>query len=141
MTQLAAILFATLFTYAASLASGVSLLRLLRVRLYRSELLFLGFVLGSACLSLVTFLLTACSLAYPAVFLCAGAIVIVYGARSRQWAAASATLPGLPRGLAAGWWLVYGIFALLYLANALLPETSPDALAYHVAFPSSSPAP
>ncbi|HEY3444141.1 MAG TPA: discoidin domain-containing protein [Paludibaculum sp.] len=135
MIQLAAILFATLFTYGASLAAGVSLLRLLRARLYRSEILFLGFVLGSACLSLITFLLTACSLAYPAVFLAAGAIVIAYGARSRQWAAASSTLPGLPRGLATGWWLVYGVFALLYLANALLPETSPDALAYHVAFP------
>jgi len=135
VTQLAAILFATLFTYAASLAAGVSLLRLLKVRLYRSELLFLGFVLGSACLSLTTFLLTACSLAYPAVFLALGSILIAYGARSRQWAAASATLSRLPRGLAAGWWLVYGVFALLYLANALLPETSPDALAYHVAFP------
>ena len=135
MTQLPSILFAALFTYAASLAAGVSVLRLLRVRLYRSELLFLGFVLGSACMSLTTFVLTACSLAYAAVFLSAGAILLVCGARNWRWAVSSATLPGLPRVLAAGWWLVYGVFAVLYFSNALLPETSPDALAYHVAFP------
>ena len=121
MRPLIGILFAALFTYAASLSAGVSLLRLLRIRLYRGEILFLGFMLGSACLSLIVFLLTACSLASMAAFLVAGAVLVACGARNWKWAAASGTLPGLPRGLAAGWWLLYGVFAILYLSNSLLP--------------------
>lgn len=135
MRQISGILFAALFTYLVSLSAGVALLRLLRIRLFRGELLFLGFILGSACLSLTVFLLTACSLASMTAFLIAGAVVAACGAMNWRWAAASAKRPALPHGLAAGWWLLYGLFAVLYLSNALLPETGADALAYHVAFP------
>ena len=59
MIQVLALLFSAAFTYAVSLCAGRLVLQALRVKLYRSEELFLGFVLGSACLSTLVFLLTA----------------------------------------------------------------------------------
>ena len=132
MKEVAAILFAAIFTYASSLSAGLILLQLLRIKLLRSEMLFLGFVLGAACLSTLVFTLAVVGLAYTAVFLTLGLILIAFAFLMRTWRQED-DFPPLPRG----WKLVfiglYSIFALLYIGNALLPETSPDGLTYHVA--------
>jgi len=132
MKQVAAILFAGIFTYGASLSSGLILLKLLRLRLYRAEMLFLGFVLGAACLSTLVFGLTVSHLAYTGVFLALGLILIASAVRLRAW-----QYEPDPSRLGWDWKLVflvlYGVFAVLYIGYALLPETSPDGLTYHVA--------
>lgn len=81
MKQLAAILFATGFTYLVSLLAGKCLLRSLRTKLSRLEENFLGFVLGAAMLSGVVFGLTAAGWAHRGNFLAAGLLIIAIGVR------------------------------------------------------------
>ena len=132
MKQVAAILFAGVFTYAASLSSGLILLKLLRLRLYRMETLFFGFALGAACLSTLVFGLTVAHLAYTGVFLAVGLILIACAVRMRAWQY-EADPPGLDRIWKIVFLTLYGTFAILYISYALLPETSPDGLTYHIA--------
>ena len=135
MTAVASILFATVFTFTVCLLTGKTLVRLARVTLFRSEELFLGFVLGSACLSALVFLLSVAGLARTWVFFVAGAGLIVaawrYGAARLASKRFSALAP--PFRLLFG--AVYAVFAALYLVNALSPEASPDGAMFHVALP------
>ncbi|HEV2690940.1 MAG TPA: glycosyltransferase family 39 protein, partial [Bryobacteraceae bacterium] len=132
MMQVAAILFAGAFTYAASFSAGLIVLKLLRIKLYRMEMLFVGFVFGAACLSTMVFALTVARLAYTGVFLALGLLLIAGAVRMGAWRHEGSFPP-----LALGWRLaflgLYALFAILYIGNALLPEISPDGLTYHVA--------
>src|ERR1051326_8427127 len=133
MKQLAYILFSAVFVYYASLSAGRVLVRLLKLDLYRSEERFLGFVLGSGCLSLIVFALAAVHLAYKGVFLAVGLALISLGLLVRNHS------PGADRPLPRSWrivfWAGYAIYALLYVANGVLPEVSPDGTFYHVGLP------
>src|SRR6266567_707143 len=124
MKQLAYILLTAAFTYYACLGAGRTLLRLLKIELYRSEERFLGFVLGSGCLSLLVFGLAAVHLAYKGVFLALGVLLIVLAGlanrgRPRQ------RLPPIPRMWRIVFWIGYAIYAILYVTNGVLPEASP----------------
>jgi hypothetical protein len=116
-----AILFGAGFTLAVATALGARLLgdacRDYPVR----------FVAGSAVLSLLVFLLCALRVAYPLVFLAVGVVL---------WS-------GLGRPPAAGSWkihrtiklvfcLIFAAYFLIYLANAMAPEVSPDGSSYHL---------
>jgi dolichyl-phosphate-mannose-protein mannosyltransferase len=132
MKQVAAILFAGLFTYSASLSSGLILLKLLRLRLYRAEMLFLGFVLGAACLSTLVFGLTVAHLAYTGVFLAVGLLLIAGAIRFDAWQYEGDS-PPLDWKWKVPFFALYATFGILYIGYALLPEASPDGITYHVA--------
>ena len=135
MSAVLALLVASAFTYTVSLLGGTMLLRVLGVKLYRSEEWFFGFVLGSASLSTIVFLLTAAHLAYSGVFIGLGLVIIAVALWRGAHRFSSSTLPTLPRVWQIGFLILYAAFALLYLETALVPETGADALAYHVALP------
>ena len=109
------ILFGGAFTVAAAWSLG-------RRILARPHLAPEAFLTGAAALSLIVFAAAALHLAYPAVFAAIGAAAIALGGRAGK----------RPR-LACSLWLVPFIpYFLLYLANAMAPEVSPDGAAYHL---------
>jgi hypothetical protein len=128
--QLFAILFATGFTFIVCLAAGKLVLQLVRARVTRLEQYFLGFVAGAACLSTVVLTLTAAGQAHRGVFLAVGLVIIALAIRrgAHRFSGARADL---------AWKIIFGgifvLYGVLYLGNALEPETSPDGVAYHVA--------
>jgi hypothetical protein len=135
MTVVASILFAAGFTYVVCLSAGRLALRRLNVQLYESEENFLGFVLGAALLSTAIFLLAAVGLAYRAVFFVVGAGAILLAVRYKAHRRSADRLPSLPAVWAWAFFAIYAAFTILYLSNALAPETSPDAVQYHLGFP------
>jgi hypothetical protein len=135
VTQVAALVFAAAFTYVVSLCAGKMLLDILRVKLYRPEQYFFGFVLGSALLSTAVFLLTAAGLAYPSVFLALGLAAVALAAWRKAYRFTGDVPPPLELGWRLGFFALYAIFAVLYLKNALLPETTADAVFYHIGMP------
>jgi 4-amino-4-deoxy-L-arabinose transferase-like glycosyltransferase len=135
ITQVGAILFAAAFTFVVSLLLGKTLLKRLRIKLYRSEELFFGFVLGAACLSMIVFCLSVLHLAYTWVFLVAGCSIVAIAWKYRAVPFALEKPPSLPRRWAFLFTTVYGVFAALYFVVALCPESSVDGTTYHVALP------
>jgi hypothetical protein len=135
MTIVASILFAAVFTYMVCLAAGRLAIRRLGVRLHDSEENFLGFVLGAALLSTTVFLLTAVGLAYRAVFFVVGIGVILLAVRYKAHRRSADRLPSLPPLWGWVFFAIYAAFAVLYLSNALAPETSPDGVQYHLGYP------
>lgn len=133
--KVAAILFAGAFTFFVSLLLGKSLLKLLRVRLYRCEELFFGLVLGAACLSTVIFILSVLHLAYPQVFFVTGCGIIALAWRYGSIRFAPDELSSLPPKWSLLFIAIYGVFAALYFVVALCPESSVDGTVYHVALP------
>src|SRR5947207_14429174 len=85
MKTLAYITFGWLLTTVVSWFAGKLLLRRLSLRLFKQEEDVIAFVLGSACLSTALFFICAVHIAYKAVFLALGAIVIAEGIRQRVW--------------------------------------------------------
>lgn len=140
MLQALPVLFGALFTAATAIAIGQILLRRARVQLYRGEETLLGFIIGSAVLSGIIFLLCAMKAAHRGVFLAVGIAAIALrlaGQASRPVATARQarpTLPPLPRFWK--WLFIAGFatFTVVYLLIAMAPEFSPDGVAYHLAF-------
>src|SRR5258708_25376250 len=108
MKQFLAILFAAGFTYVVSLLAGKLVLKVLRGKLSRLEEHFLGFVLGSACLSTIVFALTAAGLAHRGVFLAAGLLIIMLA----LWRRAHRFSGGVPVTPLPKYWKI--VFGLLY---------------------------
>jgi hypothetical protein len=146
--QLLLILFGAAFTCAVCLSLGGLLLgdacRDPGVR----------FVSGGALLSLLVCALCGAGLVYPLVFLGVGVVVLV---GRTPWSARDAPVPppeqpgcqqadgGVGRGpggpphqmrsftaMGIGWGIAFGMYAVLYLANAMAPEISPDGSGYHL---------
>ena len=125
-----AILFGAAFTCAVSLALGGLMLddacRDPGVR----------FVSGAAVLSLLVFALCSAGLAYPLVFLAVGAAVLACQFRlHRTWKGArnpriKASPPHSRMRIL--WGILFGMYAVLYLSNAMAPEASPDGAGYHL---------
>jgi hypothetical protein len=128
------ILFGCVFTGAVSWALGRLLFERLKLKLYRSEEHVLAFVAGSALLSLAMFLLAAVHGVRKGLLLALGAGVLVWTFRSGAHRATGEAFSSLPRV----WQIVLGVavalFGVLYLANAMAPELSPDGGAYHLRF-------
>ena len=131
MKHLAYILFTAIFVYYACLGAGTTLLRLLKLRFYRPEERFLGFILGAGFLSFTVFLLAAVHLAQKGVFLAAGLLLIALGVLVRR-PAPPPQFPPLPRMWSIAFWSAYALYAVLYITNGVLPETSPDGINYHI---------
>ncbi|MBI1791466.1 MAG: hypothetical protein HYR60_28390 [Acidobacteria bacterium] len=133
MPQVFYILFGALFTVAVSLALGKLLLRALAAPLPRQEEHAAAFAAGSACLSLIVFLLSAAHLARKGVFLGLGAAILALAIRRGAHRPHGDPLPPLGRFWKWVFGVPYAVFGLLYLLNALLPEISPDGSSYHLA--------
>ena len=52
--------------------------------------------------------------------------------RERDRRVARGTCRRPPRVCRALWWIAFGIYVVLYLANAMAPEVSPDGAGYHL---------
>ena len=126
------ILFGALFTVATAIAIGRLLLRRAGVDLYREEQDLLGFIAGSAVLSLIVFLLSTVGLARKGVFLVIGTLAIAAALRFRNEVRPSfAPLPRLWKWFFAA---AFAAFTVYYLITAMEPEYSADAVAYHLNF-------
>jgi hypothetical protein len=87
------------------------------------------FVSGAALLSLLVCALCAAGLVYPLVLLGIGVVVIGAAVKlGTGWGRLAGGAPA-PRLL---WAIAFGMFAVLYLANAMAPEISPDGASYHL---------
>lgn len=119
------IFFGSAFTVASSYAAGRLVLR--NARLQRGELELFAFVVGSACLSLAVFAAAVAWLVYPATFLVIGVALFVLAPRGK----------GQPPVSVQGVWLfaiLFLIYSVLYLSQALGPEYSPDGSTYHLGY-------
>ncbi len=127
------ILFGALFTAAVAWSLGRMLLRATGARLFEQEEFLLAVIPGCAVLSTLVFALMCIGGARKAVFLGIGFAVLAWAWRSgiftRSKADCFAPLPNWQR-------LLFGVpftfFTVLYWANAMAPEISPDGTTYHL---------
>lgn len=117
------------FTVTVSVAAGLILIRRLKVVLNRTEEVLFGFLVGSAIVSFLVFLLCVVHRATLPVFLIGGAGVVTAAFFTRSHAV-SEKMPFGRRN----WLLLSLVLPLLvvYLANSLAPEVSPDGSGYHL---------
>jgi hypothetical protein len=127
------ILLAAFLTWSVSYSLGAMLLRAARLKFHRSEERFFAFITGSVALSTLVFLLTAVGLARKWTFWSATLVILAAGVWRRVYQPSGERLPGLPRWWALAFWCGFAAFTYWYVGNALLPETSADAVSYHVA--------
>ena len=132
MKQLAYISFGWLLTVLVSWCMGKLLFRRLRVRLYRQEEDVMAFMLGSACLSMLVFLICGMHLAYRPVFITVALAAVAAGIQQRIWQAGGEPLPRLSRSWRLLFFIVWVSFGVVYLVNAFAPEASPDGSSYHL---------
>lgn len=95
MKQLAYISLGWLLTVLVSWCMGKLVFRRLSIRLYRQEEDVMAFMLGSACLSTLVFLICAMHLAYKPVFLAIALAAIAAGIQQRIWRTGGEVLPRL----------------------------------------------
>src|SRR5579864_46226 len=132
MLQPLSILFGAGFTVAVSVALGRMLLRALSIRLFRQEEHPLAFVVGAACLSLMTFLLCAIGLARRGVFLVAGIAVLALAIRRGAHRPSGESFPSLPSFWKWFFCAIFSVYFVVYFFNAMAPEMSPDGVSYHL---------
>jgi hypothetical protein len=92
------------------------------------------FVSGGALLSLLVCALCGAGLVFAPVFLAIGVAVLVLAlvlVGRTPWSARDALVPHAAHQRCL-WTLAFGIYAVLYLANAMAPEISPDGATYHL---------
>src|ERR1051326_493492 len=95
--QVASILFAAALTFVTCLFLGKSLLKFVDAKLYRSEEMFFGFVLGAACLSTIVLLVSLAGLVYPWVFFVIGCAAFALAYRRGAIRFSTERLPPLTR--------------------------------------------
>ena len=132
MPQAVNILFGALFTLAVCTALGKLLLRRLGVRLYRQEEHVLALMCGAPLLSLLVFAACALGVARKGVFLWLGIAVLGLAFWTGAHRSRLDPLPPLGRFWKCLFGAVFGVYALLYLVNAMAPEFSPDGSSYHL---------
>ena len=122
--QPVAILFGAVFTGAACLALGKLLLR----DACRDP--GIRFVTGAAALSLLVCLLCGAGLVYRVVLLAIGLAAILGAGKTAEKKNKERWQQNRLSGVL--WAAAFGIYAVLYLANAMAPEASPDGATYHL---------
>ena len=132
MIHALAILFGALLTVVTAWALGAILFRSLALKLHRWEQCLLAFVTGSALLSMIVFAVCALRIVHRGVFLGIGLATIGYAVYSGALRASGDSFPPLPRLWR--WVFLAGIAPFSYLAffHAMMPEDSPDGMAYHL---------
>src|SRR3954469_20802212 len=120
------VLLGALFTVTTALSIGKLILRRWASGLFDEEEWPLSFVVGSAVLSLLIFLVFAAHLAYKGVFVALGVLVIGFAIRCRVYRSAGRRFQPLTR--AVKWIGIAGFaaFTTLYFFTAMAPEGSPD---------------
>lgn len=132
MRSVLAILFGAFLTISTAWALGAILLRKLSLVLYRAEERLFAFMLGSACLSAIMFVLAAFKIVHRGVLLALAAAAIGYAFYSGAHRASLKPFPPIPRLWKCVFTAAFTAFTVLYFFNALAPETSPDGMAYHL---------
>ncbi len=125
-------LFGAAFTALTAWSLGILLLRGLKLALDQWEERLLAFMSGSACLSAIMFVLSALRLVYHGVLWALALAILAYAAYSGVFRPSKKTFPPLPQT----WRWIFGvgfaIFTYIGFFNALAPEHSSDAMAYHL---------
>lgn len=125
------ILFGAALTAATACSLGKWLLRQMPFELERFEEDALGFVLGSACLSPILFVLAILHAARPLVFLVVCGGLIAASIRGGAWRplhrSSRGPSPWLPCAL-----VLFAVFTFVYFSHAMAPEVSPDGSTYHL---------
>jgi hypothetical protein len=132
MGQLAVIALGWIATAATSWCLGKLLLRWIGLKLLRQEENALGFILGSASLSLLVFGLAVIHLVNRWAFGAVIALVAALAIWRRLWRPAGPSFKPLPRLWSIVFWAIYLPFAGLYIFHAAGPEASPDGASYHL---------
>ena len=122
------IVLSTLLTVLTAVALGSLLSQALRLPLNTQERPAVAFILGSACLSLIVFALCATHLYYRGTILVVAVVSVSAAFYSYRPSPAFPKLDKFERALL----LFFVPFLILYLSNALAPETSPDGSTYHL---------
>jgi hypothetical protein len=126
------ILASALFTVATAWALGALLLRRLKIRLFREEERYFALITGFALLSSVMFALASIHAVYNVVVLAAGLAAVATAWRLKLHRSEAAPLAALPTFWDRLFWIVYAVFAFLYVVHAMAPELSPDGSSYHL---------
>lgn len=128
------VLFGAAFTASVAWALGRLLFRRVVAGVYEDEANLLGFISGSALLSLLVFLIASVHQARRGVFLAVGAAILLAAWRYGQPPTLRQRFPSLPRSWR--WLFLAGFvpFTVLYFVNAMAPEFSPDGVSYHLSF-------
>ena len=114
-------------------SAGKILLGRLRIELLPWEVQPFRFVAGSACTSILVFLLLAAGEAKTFTLVALGIVSIAAACRVKVLPSKVEPFLAIPRFAK---WLLGGalcLYVLFYLVNALAPETSPDGTTYHLA--------
>jgi hypothetical protein len=132
LTTVFQIVAGALFTAAVAWALGTIALRKLTLSFHRLEERLLAFLVGSACLSGIVFVLCALKIAFTAVFAVWGALILAYAIYSGAHLPKGDEFPPMRP-----WWrwlftVIFAAFTVLYFINALAPEMSPDGMTYHL---------
>jgi hypothetical protein len=117
------------FTVGVSTAAGLVLIRRLRLSFDRLEELLFGFVSGSAIVSFLVFLLCVTHQARLPVFLAGGAAIVAAAWFTPPYSSPQKGQFGRRK------WLFFAPVCpvlIVYLANTLAPEVSPDGSGYHL---------
>jgi hypothetical protein len=123
------ILSGAAFTAAIATAAGLLLIRRLRLSLDRTEEVLFAFVSGSAILSFLVFFLCLIHQAKLGVFLGGGAVLLVAAFFTKSAKLAPKTPFSTQK------WLYLTVICpllVVYLANSVAPEVSPDGSGYHL---------
>ena len=132
MGRVVSILFGAAFTVAACWSTGKLVLAGLHLKLDLLEEHLFRFVVGSACLSSVIFILAAVNLAREAAFLAVGLVLILCALRTKSAPRIRARLPDLAAAWKVAFAAVILVYGAFYFLNALAPEVSPDGATYHL---------
>ncbi|MEO8661403.1 MAG: hypothetical protein ABI693_23235 [Bryobacteraceae bacterium] len=124
MRPLLYMVFGAAFTGAVCVSAGRLILRPSRVRDHS-----LSFLTGAAAVSMAIFALAAMQIMLKGVLLAAGLLTIAAAYRfTPSDSTAGETQSTIPLWMKA----LFGAFFVLYLANAMAPEMSPDGSTYHL---------
>ncbi|HEY3740168.1 MAG TPA: hypothetical protein VGL53_10000 [Bryobacteraceae bacterium] len=126
------IVVSALASVLAAASFGALLISQLRLPLFRQERGVIAFILGAGCMSLIVFAMCAAHIYYRGVILAVGLAAILFawyrGALWNRETPAFGPLDKFERALL----VLFVPFVVLYLANAIAPETSPDGSSYHL---------
>ncbi len=132
MIRVIPVLFGALFTVATAWSLGMLLFRRLALAFHAWEERLLAFIVGSACLSGIMFLLSATRLVHRGILLVLGLAIIAYAGYSGVFRFAGKPFPPVPQF----WRWIFGVgfavFTYIGFFNALAPEHSPDGMSYHL---------
>src|SRR5260370_1087624 len=120
------ILFGASYTVATAWALGAILIRKLSLTLYRAEERLFSFILGSACLSAIMFVLASLKLVHKGVLLALSALAIGYALYSGAHRSQAQQFAPLPRVWKWTFVVVFAAFTVFYFVNAMAPEVGRD---------------